>query len=110
MNMQAVASIDMELYGMLVRRARLNLGYRRGDDFVAALQYHTGVSISKDTLYRIETAKQEPSINFILAMNLMEGKGVLDMKLIDMCVPMEWKESADSNMGIGHREDGSVYF
>ncbi len=83
-------TIDTELYGMLIRRSRLNLGFRKGEDFVEALKEVTGLEMSKDSLYRIESGKNAPNINFMIALNIMMGKQLTDTSLIKMCIPKEW--------------------
>lgn len=85
-------TIDLFLYGALVKRARLNLGYRRGEDFVNAMKRVTGYEMSKDVLYRIENGKREPEVNFMIALNLMMGKIATDTEFIRMCIPQEWQE------------------
>ncbi len=88
-------TIDLELFGMLARRARLNLGYRRAEDFVQAMKDVTGFDISKASLYRIESGKMEPSINFLIALNIMRGNLLTDTDLVKMCIPKEWNDLQD---------------
>lgn len=88
-------TIDTELYGMLIRRSRLNLGYRKAEDFVEAMKKRTGFELSKDSLYRIESGKNAPNINFMIALNIMTGKPLTDTSLVNMCIPKEWADKVD---------------
>lgn len=85
-------TIDLTLFGALLKRARLNLGYRRAEDFVDAMKKATGYDVSKDIVYRMESGKKEPSVNFIIALNIMMGNSLSDYSMVEMCVPKEWKD------------------
>ncbi|TNU89038.1 helix-turn-helix transcriptional regulator [Eggerthella lenta] len=89
-------TIDLSLYGALLKRARLNLGYRRAEDFVAAMKCVTGYDVSKDIVYRMENGKKEPTINFMIAMNLMLGLPATDFSMAEMCIPKEWNDLSES--------------
>lgn len=95
-------AIDKELFGMLVRRNRLNLGYRRAEDFVNIMEMITGYSISKDALYRIETGKATPTIDFLVAFNIMLGKPAFDTSIIEMCLPKSWSDLSGQEMPRTH--------
>jgi len=47
--------------------------------------------VSKDTLYRIERGKQEPTLEFGLATNLILCGGILSDDLIFPCVSEGWR-------------------
>lgn len=90
-------TIDLTLYGALLKRARLNLGYRRAEDFVDAMKRATGYTVSKDIVYRMESGKKEPTINFVIAMNIMLGLPTTDFSMVEMCMPKEWTDIEDSS-------------
>lgn len=98
-------SIDRELFGMLVRRNRLNLGYRKAEEFVKIMEKVTGYALSRDGLYRIETGKSTPTIDFIIAFNIMMGKPAFDSTLLDMCLPNEWRNMSEA----GQRQTRSLH-
>lgn len=88
--------INLFLYGALVKKARLDLGYRKAEDFVDAMERMTGYKTSKDILYRIESGKREPSANFMVALNIMRGKPLLDNSILEMSLPREWMKLGTS--------------
>lgn len=90
-----IPTIDLFLFGAFVKRERLNLGYRKAEDFVAIMKVRTGYDMSKDTLYRIEKGSRVPDINFIAAFNIMLGRKPTDMTIVESCVPQEWKDLGD---------------
>ena len=88
-------TIDLFLFGAFIKRERLNLGYRKAEDFVYVMKTKTGYEISKDILYRIEKGKRIPDINFIAAFNIMLGRKPTDMTIVEACTPQEWKDLGD---------------
>lgn len=90
-------SIDLFLYGALIKKKRLDLGYRKAEDFVDAMKIKTGYEVSKDILYRMEAGKREPTINFLIAFNMMCGKPLLDSSILEMCLPREWVEQSSED-------------
>ncbi|MBQ9069033.1 MAG: hypothetical protein IJ131_08240 [Eggerthellaceae bacterium] len=60
--------LDKGLFGHFVRTARTEAGYEKAEDFAKAISDKTGYAVSKQTIYSIESGKQEPKISLYLAM------------------------------------------
>lgn len=61
---------DAQLFGLLIRRARMDLGLSTADAFSEEVERETGLKVPRDTLYRIETGKTQPSIEQAIAISL----------------------------------------
>lgn len=60
--------IDIQMLGYRIRQARTEAGYATAEDFANAITERTGVPVSKQTIYNIESGKQEPRLTLYLAM------------------------------------------
>lgn len=60
--------LDKGLFGHFIRSARTEAGYEKAEDFAQAISEKTGYPVSKQTIYSIESGKQEPKISLYLAM------------------------------------------
>ena len=60
--------IDWEVYGVLLKAARLAHGYTRGKKLVDAVEERTGMRISERTVYALEDATRAPSADIFLAL------------------------------------------
>lgn len=89
-------TFDCRMYGALLRHKRMEVGYRKADDFVADLG-EIGYSISRAALYRVERGEQEPPIGFIAASNLVLFGAIGSVELIEPCVPQGWCEPSSSD-------------
>lgn len=63
-------TFDSELFGLLMRKARRDAGYSTVEAFIEAVRERAGLSISKDTWYKIESGKSKPTLEHILAVNI----------------------------------------
>lgn len=85
--------IDTGLLGYQIREARTKAGYATAEDFAAAITEATGVPVSKQTLYNIESGKQEPRLTLYLAilrlLNPDETLPVDDM--LRASLPARWR-------------------
>jgi transcriptional regulator with XRE-family HTH domain len=59
---------DREVFGRLLRAARIIAGYDRVEDAAAAVHDQTGVDISARTIYALERGEQEPTASQFLAL------------------------------------------
>lgn len=89
-------TFDCRMYGALLRHKRMEVGYRKADDFVADLK-EIGYFISRAALYRVERGEQEPPIGFIAASNLVLFGSIRSVELIEPCVPQGWCEPPSSD-------------
>lgn len=89
-------SFDCAMYGALLRHKRMEIGYRKADDFVADLK-EVGYSISRAALYRIERGEQEPPVSFFAAANLVLYGRVDELDLIESCMPQGWFDPLESD-------------
>ena len=63
-------NFDWTLYGTLIRKARRDAGCPKAEDFGKILKKNTGVYISKNVVYKIETGRQIPDAEQFMALNL----------------------------------------
>lgn len=64
-------TIDAGLLGALIRHERQEQGYSTAEEFAAAITEMTGYSVSKETIYKIESGKQEPKLSLFIAINFL---------------------------------------
>lgn len=106
-------AIDPGLFGALLRHERQEQGYSTAEEFAAAITEMTGYSVSKETIYKIESGKQEPKLSLFMAIKFLlfpNEKPSLGGDF-DVSLPSYWQhpiegyydESADIF------PDGSVY-
>ena len=88
-------SFDKELFGSRLRRARIKAGYETAEEFAQALSSELGYAVSRQTLYNIESGKQEPKVGLYFAMvRLLEPDQPLrDESLAAAALPHDWKLS-----------------
>jgi len=98
---------DWALYGMLVRRKRLDLGFRKAEEFAASIWRRTRVHISRDTLYKIEQGNQIPDAEQFMAINLALGRVLFDAPTADLCLSPEWREIVGSSIPDAWKEDNA---
>ncbi len=84
--------IDWNVYGALVRNARMKSGFKRIEAFVNALWFRTRVKVGKDTLYKVEAGKQAPSVEVFFGINLVLFGSYLPEKLFGIAVCDEWEK------------------
>lgn len=60
-------SIDLGLLGALIRHARSEAGFKTAEVFADAITAVVGYPVSKETIYKIESGKQEPKLSLYLA-------------------------------------------
>lgn len=91
------SSIDTGLLGALIRHERQSQGYTTAEEFAAAITTMTGYKVSKETIYKVESGKQEPKLSLFIAI-----KFLLFTSDFDVALPRYWRESIESH------HDGSV--
>lgn len=103
MNEQAEAqpAFEKAMYGALLRQKRIEIGYRKAENFVADLEA-IGYKMSRAALYRIERGEQEPTASFLVASSILLYGETLCSDLINPCIPQGWADplSSDSIMRI----------
>lgn len=99
MEKEPVAELfDWKLYGLLIRKARQDLGFTKAEEFAESILRRTHTRISRDTLYKIEQGRQVPDANQFMALNLAVGKSLFNPETSGMCVSQTWKSLSD---GVG---------
>lgn len=83
---------DWSLYGLLVRKFRTDMGYKKAEDFAATIWRRTRVEVSRDSLYKIEQGRQVPSAEQFMAINIALGRAIDFTEITDICKSKEWKE------------------
>ncbi len=63
-------AFEKTMYGALLRQKRIEVGYRKAEEFVADLDA-IGFKISRAALYRIERGEQEPTASFLIASSIL---------------------------------------
>lgn len=107
------SEIDAGVLGALIRHERQEQGYSTAEDFAMAIKVMTGYSVSKDTLYNIESGKQEPKLSLFLAIeHLLFPKQ--DMSLsgnFSVALPKQWQSPLikDIDMDEYNYAFGEVY-
>ena len=86
---------DWELYGMLVRNRRKKMGYKDADLFSQTLYRRVRLQISRDAIYKIETAKQEPTTTQFMGINLALWGEVIPSEITSFCMIDQWKTMVD---------------
>lgn len=81
---------DTELYGLLIRKKRIDSGYRRAEDFAKSVYRRTRVRITRDMLYKIEQGRQTPDCVQFMAINLALTGKLFPNELIRLCTSREW--------------------
>ena len=61
--------------GFYIRSSRRKAGYWKAELFSDAIEEQTGRHVSADTLYKIESGRQEPSITQLMAIAYTLGYG-----------------------------------
>ncbi|WP_080797902.1 hypothetical protein [Arabiibacter massiliensis] len=88
------ALFDWELYGLLVRKARIDMGYKKAEDFAESVWRRTRVRMSRDILYKIEQGRQIPDASQFMALNLAVSDSLFYPDVTDMCTSRSWKQIA----------------
>ena len=68
---EPIGSFDEALFGMLLRKLRTDNGYKTAEDLSKALKAKTGLSITPQTLYRIEKGTRSITYPEFLAYSLL---------------------------------------
>lgn len=68
--MTGQVGIDQRRLGMFFLQLRKQFGYRNTEEFAAALAEKAGYNVSKDTVYRIESGRQEASVSYMCAVGM----------------------------------------
>lgn len=71
------AGINRKLLGEYLRGMRRDAGYKNTESFSQALAEKAGYTVSKETVYRIESGRQEASISYICAACITLNKQVM---------------------------------
>lgn len=80
---------DYALYGLLVRKGRIDLGFKKAEDFSEAVWRRTRVRITKDMLYKIEQGRQVPDTTQFMALNLVLSGTPFNEAISSMCFSTE---------------------
>lgn len=105
--MEDFAPFDWDLYGMILRKKRTDLGFKKAEDFTEGIWRRTRVRISRDTLYKIEQGRQIPDATQFMALNIATCFDPFDANTTNLCMSQEWKEVVSRNMPDGWREQNS---
>ena len=82
---------DWKLYGLLIRKKRMDIGYKKAEDFSDGIWRRTRVKISRDTLYKIEQGRQIPDASQFMALNLAVDQSLFNPEATNLCTSQEWK-------------------
>lgn len=94
---EAGRMFDWSLYGLLVRKMRLDAGFRKVEDFSEAVWRRTRVYLSRDTLYKIEQGRQVPDAIQFMALNLALSGDPSGGEAARMCASKEWQSILDAD-------------
>ena len=85
--------INLKRLGSNLNSMRKEFGYKNTEEFSRALAEKAGFFVSKDTVYRIESGRQEPGVSYICAVGLTLYGNVFPPSFIDMfraCACENW--------------------
>lgn len=99
---------DWALYGMVIRKRRLELGYKKAEHFARSVWRRTRFDISRDSLYKIEQGKQVPTGMQVLALNMSLFGSPFPEELFEICASRTWKKIA-RDVRAASVENGSDY-
>lgn len=98
---ESVSMFDWGLYGMLVRKKRIDLGYKKAEEFAASIWRRTRIHVSRDSLYKIEQGRQIPDGNQFMGINMALCGNPFYPEITGMCMSNEWKKIAPVAEGHG---------
>lgn len=87
---------DWSIYGHIIRKRRVELGYRKAEDYAIVVRLRTNLNISRDILYKIEQGKQKPDADQFLALNIALFGKLLPEEVMKKCQSREWRQVTDS--------------
>ncbi len=100
---------DWELYGLLLRKRRIDMGFKKAEDFASTIWRRTRVKLTRDMLYKFEQGRQVPDGTQFMALNLVVSGNLFAPDISNLCstletqalsedrIPQEWKtENAQS--------------
>ena len=91
-NKDQFVPFDWSLYGTLIRKRRIDLGYKKAEAFTQSIWRRTRVAISRDTLYKIEQGRQTPDATQFMAINIALGGDPFFPWATSLCLSVEWRE------------------
>ena len=77
------ACIDKKKLGGFLRAIRRGAQYENTESFAAALEDKAGYITSKDTIYRIESGRQEPTVSYLCAVSVATSGRIVSSAIID---------------------------
>ena len=89
---------NKEVFGAQLRQARIKAGYEKAEDFAEALSTKVGYQVSRQTIYNIESGKQEPKLSLYLAMErlLEPSRSLKPDRLVATALPKDWQLPLDA--------------
>lgn len=95
---EPAAMFDWSLYGMLVRKHRVEKGYKKAEAFSETIWRRTRVDISRDTLYKIEQGRQIPNAEQFMAINMALFGAPINEELLQLCMSTEWRSISNEEV------------
>lgn len=89
------SGVNLRRLGANLNSMRKEFGYRNTEEFSKALAEKAGYFVSKDTVYRIESGRQEPGISYLCAVGLALYGNIFPPSFSDMlraCACENWAE------------------
>ncbi|MDD6373098.1 MAG: hypothetical protein PUF97_01175 [Bifidobacteriaceae bacterium] len=102
--------IDIQTLGYRIRQARAEAGYATAEDFANAITEQTGVPVSKQTIYNIESGKQEPRLTLYLAiLRLLHPDEQLPIdEMLRSTLPPRWRIPLNAAQAIEALQDADA--
>ena len=85
-----MAVLDKGKLGVMMRYMRTSAGYATAEDFAKAITDEVGYEISKETVYKYESGKQEPKLSAFIAAELL-CHGRVEDKMLSECLLVDDK-------------------
>lgn len=77
--------LDKGKLGAMMRYMRTTAGYATAEDFARAMTDLAGYEISKETIYKYESGKQEPKLSAFVAAELL-CRGNVEDRMLKECL------------------------
>lgn len=95
---QSEPQFDWELFGMIVRKTRQRMGYKKAEVFCESVYRRARVNISPVTYYRIERAEQEPTAVQLFGICMALFGEPFPQKVFNACASEEWRSIESSHL------------
>ena len=88
-------AFDWTVYGAIVKSTRKRIGYKTAQSFSDTIWRRTRVTVSRDSVYKIEQGRQIPDALQFMAINIALFQDPFPDKQLGACYCIEWGDLLD---------------